>query len=151
GIATCVREGRSLLYSTVTDDLLADRAGSSEHLKILRDMGIQSVMMVPLFARRKTLGAMTLVSTNRAQVYDEIDLLMAEDLARRASAAIDNAQLYKEAQAAVHTRDEFLSIASHELKTPLTPLKLQTQALMRLLRGGSLQDVSTEKVAKMLE
>src|SRR5262249_33462110 len=38
GIATCVREGRSLLYSTVTDDLLADRAGSSEHLKILRDM-----------------------------------------------------------------------------------------------------------------
>jgi signal transduction histidine kinase len=57
------------------------------------------------------------------------DRLLAEEVARRAALAVDNARLYREAQRSIRLRDEFLSIASHELNTPLTGLRLAVQAL----------------------
>jgi signal transduction histidine kinase len=66
------------------------------------------------------------------------------------SAAVDNWRLYQEAQLAVRVRDEFLSIASHELKTPLTPLKIQTQQLLRLMIKSPLDRLEPERVERML-
>ncbi len=54
---------------------------------------------------------------------------LVEGLAAQAAVALDNARLYREAQAAIALRDEFLSVASHELKTPLTPLTLRLEQL----------------------
>jgi len=63
--------------------------------------------------------------------YGPEEQQLAEDLGRRAALAVDNARLYREARRAVQLRDEFLSVASHELKTPLTPLHLKLAALSR--------------------
>jgi signal transduction histidine kinase len=60
---------------------------------------------------------------------------MAVDLAERAALAVDNARLYQAEQEAVHVRDAFLAVASHELKGPLTPLALRLQALQRETLG----------------
>ena len=69
-------------------------------------------------------------------------------LAAQAAVAMDNAQLYKDAQEAVQARDEFLRIASHELKTPLTPLKLHMQGLSRDLKAGrDLDPARLQKIA----
>lgn len=108
-------------------------------------------MTVPLISRGKTLGMMRFIYEASGRQYTGDDLLIAEDLARRSAAAIDNANLYKQAQDAIRARDEFLSIASHELKTPLTPLKIQTQSLMRTLTTTSLADVKPERITKMLQ
>ncbi len=110
---------------------------------------LKSSIMVPLASRGKTVGVMTWLNTKNH--FSNDDLKMAEDLAKRASVAIENAIFHQVAQAAIRVRDEFLSVASHELKTPLTPLKLQTQMLGRMLRAPGSADLKNDKVEKILK
>jgi signal transduction histidine kinase len=76
-----------------------------------------------------------LVSAARP-AYGPQDLSQAQDLARRCAMAIDNARLYREARAAVGLRDEFMSVAAHELKTPMTSLRGYAQLLSREFDRG---------------
>ena len=62
---------------------------------------------------------------------EDLDLATAEELAQSAALAMDNAALYRDARAAIQVRDEFVSMASHELKTPLTSVKASAQLLQR--------------------
>jgi signal transduction histidine kinase len=88
-----------------------------------------SSMILPLVARGRSVGAMCLVSSSPHRRFSATDLSLAQELARRAAVAIDNARLYHEAQEAVRLRDEFLSIASHELNTPIASLWLVVQGI----------------------
>jgi signal transduction histidine kinase len=76
---------------------------------------------------------------------------LAEDIGRRAAIAVDNARLYRDAQEAVMARDDFLSIASHELKTPITALQLQAQGLLRLAQKGTLATLAPERIVTKIE
>ncbi|XXF78516.1 GAF domain-containing protein [Myxococcaceae bacterium GXIMD 01537] len=88
----------------------------------------QSYLCMPLLVRGQVIGALSFTTSQRN--YDAQDLGLARELARAAAVAIDNARLYREAQHAIRLREEFLSIASHELKTPITALQLQVQSLL---------------------
>ena len=72
-------------------------------------------MFVPLTARGKTFGAMVFMAAPGRQ-YASDDLLLAEELTRRAALAIDNARLYEQAQTAIRTREEVLAVVSHDLR-----------------------------------
>ena len=74
---------------------------------------------------------MSFFTSRSGRHYTAADKSVAEELARRVALSVDNAWLYKSAQEAVRLRDEFLSVASHELKTPLTPLTLKLQMMAR--------------------
>ncbi len=123
GIPGVLQTGRSEFYPEVTDSALVGLGRSSEHLRIIREIGMRSIMIVPLVARGRVLGALACAHAESGRIYEQSDLALAEELARRAALAIDNAWLYREAQRAVMVRDDFLASASHELRTPLGHIK----------------------------
>ncbi|MCP3136871.1 ATP-binding protein [Pyxidicoccus xibeiensis] len=106
-----------------------------EHLELLQRLGVCAWLAVPLVARGRTLGVLTLVSTGEAHCWSAEDVELAENLAARVALAVDNARLYEQAQRAIRVRDEFLSVAAHELFTPLTALRLTVQGLQRSAGG----------------
>jgi PAS domain S-box-containing protein len=98
----------------------------------------QVLVRVPLVARGRVLGAITFFGFGTREAYTPIDQALAEELGRRCGLAIDNARLHAEAQRATHLRDEFLSVAAHELKTPMTTLRGYAQLLGRSLSDGQI-------------
>ena len=132
-----LRTGQAELLADVPDEFFREIAHSPEDYALLAQMGIRSYMCVPMRARGEILGLLTFLSTEPERRYTSDDLRLAQELARRAGVAIDNARLYRDAREAIDLRDEFLSIASHELKTPIATLQLQIQSLMRRVRASS--------------
>ncbi len=113
--------------------------------------GFENLLAEPIYIRGNCRGSVCISFKDSTTEYSDEDSLMVKDLARRIAVAADNAHLYRKAQDAIRSRDEFLSIASHELKTPLTPLKLQTQSLLRAVKSGKITSLGPERMERMLE
>lgn len=98
GMANVLRTGRPEFYPVITDEMIAAAAQDEEQLQIMRSVGFSSVMIVPMMARGRTVGALTLVYAESERQYTESDLTVVSNLAYRAALAVDNARLYAEAQ-----------------------------------------------------
>jgi GAF domain-containing protein len=110
GAAAAIRSGRSELISEVPASLLAQPTSSASLLHALHDRGLNPVSKItaPLRAHGRTLGALTLVAAESGRRFAQSDLAMAEDLARRAALAIDNARLYETQHQIAHTLQQSL-------------------------------------------
>jgi len=93
-----VRTGESELVTEISEERLAELAVDDLHLAIVRELGLHSYMCVPLVARERVLGVISFVSAESGRRYGPDDLALAEELARRAGTAIENAQLYREVE-----------------------------------------------------
>jgi predicted ATPase/signal transduction histidine kinase/tRNA A-37 threonylcarbamoyl transferase component Bud32 len=110
----------------------------------------KSVLCLPVARHAQLTGMFYLENNLLAGAFSANRLMVLELLAAQIAISIDNSRLYKASQDAIRARDEFLSIASHELKTPLTPLKLQLQSLIKSLQKGSLATLSHERLNRIL-
>jgi signal transduction histidine kinase len=147
-LARVLATGEPVLVPHISPELQTAHIADPEQLRLVRELGPRSLMVVPLRARDSTLGAVTLASAGSGRVYGPDDLALAVGLARRCALAIDSARLYEQAQEAVRARDEFLSIASHELRTPLAGIKGFAQVLQAAQGRGQL---APEQLARGLQ
>ena len=108
GLPQVLASGRSEFYPEIPDEMLATGARDEEHLQLLRTIGINSVMIVPMIARGRTLGAITFVGSSPERRFSDEDLMLAEDLARRAATSVENARLYGERTYVARTLQESL-------------------------------------------
>jgi signal transduction histidine kinase len=122
-------------------------ARDEDHRRLLRELGLTSYMCVPLVARGRMLGAISFVHATAGRRFSRDDLGLAEAVARRAAIAVDNARLFRDAEAASQAKDEFLATLSHELRTPLHAMLGWT----RMLRMGSLDERTRLRALETLE
>jgi predicted ATPase/signal transduction histidine kinase len=150
-LATAMRTEHALLAADVTEAGLRTTPEDAE-LDLLRELAPRGYIAAPFVARGRVLGAIGLGAAGSERRFGQAELEIAEELAARAAVAVDNAQLFRATREAVRLRNEFISIASHELYTPMTALMLSLQSLTRAARtGASIASKPTEKLLTMAE
>ena len=143
-----VQSGQSQLLCDMSDESLQRLFERAEDRELVRSLAAAAFIAVPIRARDRVLGAITMINTTTDRPCGPDELSLVEELAQRAGLALDNASLYKaaqeartEAERANLAKDQFLAMLSHELRTPLTPvltsvLALETESLPDDIRGS---------------
>lgn len=104
-------------------------AQDDDHARILREIAVKSIVVVPLCVRDEIMGVVSFVMAESDRRYSASDLALAREVAHRTAMAIDNARLYAAARQATRTRDDLLAMVSHDLKSPLSVILMNIELL----------------------
>ncbi|WP_375469721.1 AAA family ATPase [uncultured Nostoc sp.] len=137
GVAKVLRTGLAEMVTEISDAALAVAIQDPEHLRILRELGLKSCIILPLMARERIFGAISFVTAESERRYSIADLSLAEDVAHRAAIAIDNARLYQEAQQAQTKAEQALE--------RIARLQSITAALSESLTPAQVSEVIVEQ------
>jgi GAF domain-containing protein len=141
--AISVMHGRGPMFSPeMTDEFLEEMSRDEEHFLVAKELGFQSYIAVPLVAAGRILGAFTLVSTDPGRRYGADDVTLAEDLARRAGLAVENARLYSEAEVAKES--------AQRAATRTLVLQTLTAALSEAVTSADVASVVIERALPVL-
>jgi PAS domain S-box-containing protein len=116
------RTGEPILVPDLADTGMVGALPDPELLHLAQDLGARSALVVPLMGHERSVGVMTFAFARSGRRYSPGHLRLAAELARRIAFAIDNARLYEEAQESNRAKSNFISVISHEFRTPLTAI-----------------------------
>ncbi|MFN8474605.1 MAG: GAF domain-containing protein [Anaerolineae bacterium] len=133
-VKSALEAGEVVFIPDMPPEMITAGAQDAEHAEMLRTLNATSYMVLPLLARGQLLGGIALLMTNGRR-FDNEDLAVARELARRAAVFLDNARLYREARDAVAARQAILAVVSHDLKNPLAVIKGYSALLETALRS----------------
>lgn len=122
--------GESVLVEDVTDEMMAAVTIDEAHGRLLQQLRPRSLMSVPLRTGDRILGVLALYVSDSGRSFGTEDLELAQELATRASLAIENARLFQEAQQATTARDEMLGVVAHDLRNPLGTIRMGASLLV---------------------
>jgi PAS domain-containing protein len=108
GLGKLLHTGEPQIYPQITEEMLEGAAVDDTHLRLLRSVGMRSVLLVPLAVHDRVIGALTLVSAESGRGFDQGDLGFAAQLAQRAALAVEHARLYTDRTYAAETLEASL-------------------------------------------
>jgi PAS domain S-box-containing protein len=153
GVHHVLRTGETEVVRDIPDELLAVAARDADHLRLLHALGLRSYIAVPIHAEGAVLGALTLVSAEAGRRYDATDVATAEELARRAGAAIERTRLYQQSLAMRERLEEQateLSTQNEALQQQTVELEVQTEQLQEQAAELEVQALQLEEQAAEL-
>ena len=127
--ANVIRSGEPLMIAEVSDLFRERLAHDETHAGFLRAAGIRSVIVAPLTVREATIGAMTFATAESGRRYSYSNFRLAETIAGRIAASIDNSRLFASRQKAISGRDAILAVVSHDLRNALNVIQLKTHVM----------------------
>lgn len=146
GVPQVFRTGKTEWQAEIVDHEVAANARDPEHLAMLRAIGLKSFIIVPVAIQGEVNCTITLVTAESGRRYSESDVRVAEQLADRAAAALENARLYATAQHAIFVREQILAMVAHDLRNQL--MVIGTGAAVLTQKPGS---VGTDRIRKIAE
>jgi signal transduction histidine kinase/DNA-binding NarL/FixJ family response regulator len=123
-------EGQFVLVSDLTPEMLQAPEMEPEEQAALEALAPRSLVSAPVVISGQVVGALSLAASDSGRSFDSDDLALAEELARRAALAMENAQLFRGAQEAMRARDEVLAVVAHDLRNPIGTIRMATELLL---------------------
>jgi PAS domain S-box-containing protein len=122
--------GQPVLEAEVTTEFIRAAFAEPAQAKTVEALGPRSLICVPLVDSGKAIGALTLVTSGSGRIYDEADLFLAADVARRAAVVVEHARLFHQAEQATRARDDVLAVVAHDLRNPLNTVTMAISLML---------------------
>ncbi len=149
GIYKVIKTGEPLLFRKIDENLINKISRDQRHRKILNEMGFKSALIVPLKSRDRLMGGLTLVSSNENRIYDENDLVFAQDLAFRASGAIDNSTLFQQSKTTNQRLERKVKERTSELEISNTELEVEIKMRQKIAEELKVRVLQQSAIAEM--
>ncbi len=146
--ATVLSSGDPVLQEELAESLFEELANGDEHLRLLRPIGPKSLMIVALRTGGGVVGTLTFATSESGRRYGADDLVFAQEIARRASMAMDNARLHEQARRAVQAREDLLAVVSHDLRNPLSVILVSATLALRAWPPGDINRRAIEAIRR---
>ncbi len=146
--ASVLSSGDPVLVEEVAERDFEDLARDDEHLRLLPRVGPKSLMIVALRTGGGVVGTLTFAASASGRHYGGDDLVFAQEIARRASMAMDNARLHEQARRAVQSREDLLAVVSHDLRNPLSVILVSATLALRAWPPGDANRRTIEAIRR---